>query len=270
MFSLIILFAVIMVILGFLLDAWVLNLVAKKFKIANVSYKKTLIISIIQRIISFVAAIILSLLLIALNSKLLVYTLAIVVGFFIFHKIFNKYYKTSKKDSLKIYVIYQVVSVILISIFSLAIIIPTRSFVFQPFYIEGSAMSPTLNNHDYTIFKLFDKNYQRGDVIAHKDPRGGENLLIKRIIGLPGEKVQIKDGKVYIYNNSAPNGQAINEPYLSSEIKTYALDENMVSIGDNQYYVLGDNRANSADSRIYGLVDQGLIIGKYWFMGLKN
>lgn len=270
MIALIFSFGIIIAVLGFLFDAWILNWVAKKFKIADVTYKKTLIVAIVQRIIGFIIAIIFGALLSAVNSTFLNYTLAAIVGFFVFHKIFNRYYKATAKDSLKIYITYQIVSIVLITVVSLAVIIPARAFIIQPFYAQGSAMSPTLNDKDYMFIKMFDKTYKRGDIIIHKDPKNSSTFFLKRVIGLPGEKIQMKDGKVYIYSSAFPTGQVLDEPYLASGIKTYALDENIVSIGDNQYYVLGDNRAASKDSRSYGPIDKNLLIGKYWFMGLKN
>lgn len=270
MIIIIFLLAIIFTVLGFLFDAWILNRVAQKFKIAEVVYKKTLIISIIQRVIILIIALILAVLLAAINLKFLEYLLTVIIGFFIFQKVFNKYYKASIKDSLKVYVVYQIVSVVLFTVISLVIIMPTRYFIIQPFFVQGLAMSPTLNDNDYTFFKMFDKVYRRGDIIIHEDPKGSGNIFVKRIVGLPGEKIQIKGGKIYIYNSSALSGSGLDEPYLPKDVGTYSLDENVVSISDNQYYVLGDNRLKSKDSRSYGPINKNLIVGKYWFMGLKN
>jgi signal peptidase I len=267
---LIILLAIIFGVLIFLFDARILQMVVKKLKVAELTYKKALIISIIFKVVSSIFAVIIGAIFTSVIPNFLIYVLATIASYFVFHKIFHKYFKTPLKVSLKTYVVYQVISIVLISVVSLAVIVPVRAFIFQPYYIAGSAMSPTLNNHDYTFFKEFDKSYQRGDIIIHKDPKGSANVLVKRIIGLPGEKMQIKDGKAYIYNASTPNGEALVEPYLASDINTLAVDESVVTLGENQYYVLGDNRAASSDSRIYGPVDKSLIIGKYWLTGIKN
>jgi signal peptidase I len=267
---LIILLAIIFGLLMFLFDALILQIVVKKLKVAELTYKKALIISIIFKVISSIFAVIIGAIFTSLIPNFLIYVLTAVASYFVFHKVFYKYFKTSLKASLKTYIVYQVISIILISAVSLAVIVSVRAFIFQPYYITGSAMSPTLNNHDYTFFKEFDKNYQRGDIIIHRDTKGGANVLVKRIIGLPGEKMQIKDGKVYIYNVSTPNGEALVEPYLVSNINTVAVDEGIITLGENQYYVLGDNRTASLDSRIYGPINKSLIIGKYWLTGIKN
>jgi signal peptidase I len=95
---------------------------------------------------------------------------------------------------------------------------------------------------------------ERGDVIVLKDPRDPSgDRLVKRVIGLPGEKIEIAEGRVYI------NGRLLHEPYIASPWSGTAPP---IRIPDGQYYVMGDNRGNSEDSRYFGLVERDLIIGK--------
>lgn len=259
MIALIILMIVIFIVVGFLLDALILNWVAKKFKIANVVYKKTLLISVLQRVISYVMAFIVAVLLSSVNSGFVKNTTMLIVGVFIFHLFFKKYYNTKFKESLKIYVSYSAIVVVI----TLVVIAPIRLFIVQPFYVAGDAMNPTLKNLDYTFVKIYDKNYHRGDIIIHKDVKGGNLFFLKRIVGLPGEKIQIKNNEVYLISDGQET--KVSETYLPEGIITIALSEDVVSLGENEYYVLGDNRSVSKDSRIYGPVDKKLFIGKYWF-----
>lgn len=163
--------------------------------------------------------------------------------------------------------IFELVKVVVVS---LAIIIPVRYYLIQPFYVKGASMEPNFYDKEYLIideisFRL--KNPERGDIVVFKYPRNHEEYFIKRIIGLPGEKVQIKNGVVYIYNEKNPEGLKLEESYLSENDKTYGLNEESVALSLNEYYVLGDNRNFSKDSRSFGAVDEKLIIGRVLLRG---
>ncbi|MFH1255515.1 MAG: signal peptidase I [bacterium] len=163
--------------------------------------------------------------------------------------------------------IFELVKVVAVS---LAIIIPVRYYLIQPFYVKGASMEPNFYDKEYLIvdeisFRL--KNPERGDIIVFKYPRNPEEYFIKRIIGLPGEKVQIKNGFVYIYNEKNPEGLKLEESYLPENDKTYGLNEESVTLNSNEYYVLGDNRNFSKDSRSFGAVDGELIIGRVLLRG---
>lgn len=152
-------------------------------------------------------------------------------------------------------------------VFSLIIILPIRYFLIQPFYVKGASMEPTFSNHDYLIvneigYRLDDP--RRGDVVIFKYPNDQRQYFIKRIIGLPSERVEVKDNQVFVYNNEFPNGVEINEEYLNSDdIRKNAN----TTLNENEYFVLGDNRNNSFDSRFFGAVSKDLIIGKVWLRG---
>ncbi len=109
---------------------------------------------------------------------------------------------------------------------------------------------------------------KRGDVIVFKAPKSPDFEYIKRIIGLPGEKLKIKNGSVYVINEAHPNGIKVEEPYLPKGTKTseraLMKEEEEVLVPVNQYFVFGDNRDHSSDSREWGGVPKENIIGRAW------
>ncbi len=125
------------------------------------------------------------------------------------------------------------------------------------FYVRGSSMEPTLHNGQYLVVSkisyLLNKP-QRGDIVVFVSPYGTGEDYIKRIIGLPGERVEVRDGAVWI------NGYRLDEPYLNSGIPYTGA----WSLGPDEYFVLGDNRANSNDSHTWGPLPRKNIIGKAW------
>ncbi len=153
---------------------------------------------------------------------------------------------------------------------SLAIILPVRYFLIQPFYVKGASMEPNFHDHEYLIIDELTYRFEapeRGQVIVFRYPRNPQEYFIKRIIGLPGEQVQIKDGQVIIFNEAHPEGFAINEKYLSGELITFDSSETKVTVGPDEYFVLGDNRSASKDSRSFGPVSKSFITGKVLFRG---
>lgn len=157
-----------------------------------------------------------------------------------------------------------------IALISAAIIIPVRYFLIQPFFVKGASMEPNFHDREYLIIDEISYRFDtptRGQVVVFRYPRNPQEYFIKRIIGLPGEEVQIKNGTVTIYNEEHPDGFALTEPYLSNESITYNQDEDRVPIGPDEYYVLGDNRGASKDSRYFGAVNKSFIIGKVLFRG---
>ena len=139
-------------------------------------------------------------------------------------------------------------------------------FVVQRSIIQGPSMEPTLNDGDQIFIEKVSKHFSinRGDIVTidHTDPSNPEILLIKRIIGLPGELVEIKEGGVYI------NGEKLQENYLPQNLETLvdpSLDFEKIKLTEDQYFVLGDNRPVSKDSRRIGPVREEQIIGKLLF-----
>ncbi len=158
--------------------------------------------------------------------------------------------------------------VIQIIVISAAIIIPIRYFLVQPFYVKGASMEPEFYDHEYLIideigYRLHEP--ERGEIIVFRYPRDPSQYFIKRVIGLPGETIEVIDGRVMLYNDTYPNGLALDEPYLDSE---YTSGNKRIVLGQNEYFVLGDNRGSSLDSRSFGVVPRDLIVGKVWLRGL--
>lgn len=152
-----------------------------------------------------------------------------------------------------------------IIVISLVIIIGIRSFVMQPFFVNGQSMEPNFYDGDYLIVNeigyRFD-NPKRGDVVIFHYPNDPRQFFIKRIIGLPGEKIEIKNNKIAIYNKEHPDGFTLDEFYIPESAvisKDYSQE-----LKNDEYYVLGDNRRASSDSRVWGVLEKHYIVGKAW------
>lgn len=155
-----------------------------------------------------------------------------------------------------------------IIVISLAIILPIRYFLIQPFYVKGASMEPTFYTHDYLIVNELEYRLNdpvRGDIVILKYPKDPSQYFIKRVIGLPGERVVVRDFKVFIYNTENPDGIELTEPYLSEGETTGINMDRTTGVGE--YIVFGDNRDQSLDSRNFGVVPRDHIIGKVWFRG---
>ncbi len=157
----------------------------------------------------------------------------------------------------------------LVALFGLGGMIFILSFIVvyargKPVRIEGQAMMPTFKNGDRVFMKRSPGQLARGEIIIFQFPLDTTKSYIKRIVGLPGETLMMEEGKVII------NGKQIEEPYLNAEFLSQDSLPAPVKIPDGQYFVLGDNRRNSSDSRYWGTVPKHLIYGKYWFRYLKG
>lgn len=131
-------------------------------------------------------------------------------------------------------------------------------------------MEPTFHDNEYLIIDEISYRFNepaRGDIIVFRYPRNPKEYFIKRVIGLPGEKVQIKDGNIYVFDQAHPDGIKLDETYLSADTKTYGLNEEITVLNDNQFYVLGDNRNASKDSRSFGPVSREFIVGHVLLRG---
>ncbi len=153
-----------------------------------------------------------------------------------------------------------------ILVVALIIIVPFRMFVAEPFVVSGSSMLPNYHDKDYLIvdrLTYHSSQPQRGDVVVLKYPKDTSQFFIKRIIGLPGETISFSQGHVFITNAQNPDGWQLNEPYLPSQVETVA-GPNAVTLGSGEYFVLGDNRTASSDSRVWGILPYDDIVGKVW------
>src|SRR3989344_1562279 len=151
-----------------------------------------------------------------------------------------------------------------IIIIAAIIVLPIRYFLFQPFIVKGDSMVPYLQSGNYLIIDEVSYRFyapHRGDIVVLKYPLDTTQFFIKRVIGLPGETIDIKNGKVTILKDGA--NLVLNESYLPSDLKT---DGNIhETLGQDQYFVMGDNRQFSYDSRMWGILPKSDIIGRAAF-----
>ncbi len=144
-----------------------------------------------------------------------------------------------------------------------------KIYIAQPFLVKGRSMETSFSDGDYLIVDQL--TYKFNDpkrfevVVFHTEfiPNGKESeYYIKRVIGIPGDRVVIKDGKVILYENNSEIPTKLEEDYIIKGLKTIYKEPIDILLKENQYYVLGDNRGNSSDSRYFGTVDKSYIIGK--------
>jgi len=144
---------------------------------------------------------------------------------------------------------------------ALIIVIPFRLYIAQPFIVDGASMDPTFRNGQYLIVDEVTyrfKTPERGSVLIFKYPEDPKKYFIKRVIGLPGEIISLKEGAVTIVNNDYPEGLTLYEPY----VKFKKEDSLNYTLGEGEYFVMGDNRLGSSDSRVWGAVPEANIIGR--------
>lgn len=147
------------------------------------------------------------------------------------------------------------------AIVALIIVIPIRMWIAQPFVVSGESMYPTFDNGQYLIIDEISYilgNAQRGDVVVFRYPNDTKRFFIKRVIGLPNEKIIVNNGEVTIINKEHPDGFKMIEPYINEKFFTGSTYETK----DNEYFVMGDNRNRSSDSRFWGILPKNLMIGK--------
>lgn len=154
--------------------------------------------------------------------------------------------------------------VIKVVVISLAIVIPIRYFLIQPFFVKGVSMEPNFNDGEYLVINELNYRFgvpRRGDVVVLRYPADPNQYYIKRIIGLPGETIEIKNEGIFIYSDDYPQGAKLDESgYLKNGTNT---DGNLkVELKKDEYFVLGDNRSSSSDSRTWGTLPAEFIVGK--------
>lgn len=145
------------------------------------------------------------------------------------------------------------------------IIVPVRWFLFQPFVVTGPSMKPNFHDGDYLIIDELSYHLRepaRGEVVVLRYPNDPTQFFIKRLAGLPGERIVIRNNRVEVFSAAYPNGLILAEPYLPKDNVTFgSLD---VTLGPGEYYVLGDNRVSSSDSRVWGKLPRRDIIGRVY------
>jgi len=181
--------------------------------------------------------------------------------------------KEKKQESAKSFV-FEIIKMFLLA---LVIILPIRIFLFQPFIVRGASMEPNFHGSEYVIvneigykniellngkFKVEPrKEFNRQEIVVFRAPTKKKEFYIKRIIGLPGETVEVNNGVVKIYNIENPSGKILDESsYLP---KGRITTGNMkISLKENEYFVLGDNRNASSDSRSFGPINKSAVVGR--------
>ncbi len=152
--------------------------------------------------------------------------------------------------------LFEILKVVVIA---LVIVVPIRYFLFQPFIVRGVSMEPSFEEGDYLIVDQISYRFndpQRGESVIFRYPDNPSRRYIKRIIGLPGEEIEVKSGKVFV------DGEVLEEDYTSVPVTVGDLS---IDLDKKEYFVLGDNRMHSYDSRSWGILPEDNIVGKAIF-----
>ena len=155
-------------------------------------------------------------------------------------------------------------SLFLYTILALGVALFVRFYVAAPYVVSGSSMEPNFNNWDYLITDRISYRFdepRRGDVVVFHLPQEYSRTLIKRVIGLPGETIRIEGNSVRVINGENPQGFILDEEYLAAENLGGPTGVE-VTLGSDEYAVLGDNRHVSSDSRSWGVLPRENIIGR--------
>lgn len=158
---------------------------------------------------------------------------------------------------------------------TLAIVIPIRLFLANPFKVQGASMEPTYFDKEYLIidelsYRLHEP--KRGEVVVFRPPTDPSKFFIKRVIGLPGDTVELMNGEVKIYNTEHPNGWILDETaYIDladmNEDERESMTMRPVTLEKGEYFVMGDNRRASYDSRFFGPIQERTIVGRAFVRG---
>ena len=155
--------------------------------------------------------------------------------------------------------VWEVVEVVAVAVATVFII---RNFLVQPFLVSGASMEPNFSSGDYLVIDEVSYRFrepERGETIVFRYPNNPSVYYIKRVIGLPGERVVVKEGFITVYNSQNPDGIKLKENYLLPGVRTSGnIDE---VLGEGKYFVLGDNRNYSFDSRSWGVLPKDNLVG---------
>lgn len=161
--------------------------------------------------------------------------------------------------------------IVKIVVISAAIVIPIRLFIVCPFYVQGASMEPNFYDREYLLVDEISYRFrepERGEVVVFRYPEDPREYFIKRIIGLPGETLKIDNGGVYLLDKSTNSWTKLAEAYLASDSNTLTFEAQQVTLGPDEFFVLGDNREHSRDSRYFGPLNRHYLIGRVMFRGL--
>jgi signal peptidase I len=152
--------------------------------------------------------------------------------------------------------------IIRFSLFALLIVLPVRLFIAQPFIVSGASMEHTFKTGEYLIVDQLTYHFEepaRGDVIVFRYPKDPSKFFIKRVIGIPGDTVVVEGKSVTIKNEAHPEGIVLDESYILDMKPGTTLSEVLT---EGEYFVMGDNRNASSDSRSWGVLQREKIVGR--------
>ena len=155
-----------------------------------------------------------------------------------------------------------IVEVFKFAVLALIIVVPFRLFIAQPFIVSGASMAPTFETGEYLIVDQVSYRFnapERGDVVIFRFPNDPSKYFIKRIVGLPGEVVELKNGCTTVVDPATGDRETLNEEYLK---KDKTDDQLTITLSSDEYFVMGDNRGASSDSRMWGPVPRNNIVGR--------
>ncbi len=167
----------------------------------------------------------------------------------------------SRRAANELWEIAKVIGISLVLAFSI------RYFIAQPFIVRGASMQPRFEDREYLVIDevtFYFREPERAEVVVFRYPRDPRQFFIKRIIGLPGERVEVKEGKVKIFNEQNPKGFIPEETYLDPPGRPTHPGLS-ITLGEDEYFVLGDNRDFSSDSRMWGVLNRKFITGRALF-----
>lgn len=171
----------------------------------------------------------------------------------------NKTTSQSNLSELKEFIL-ELIKVVIIS---LIIIVPIRHFVVKPFYVKGASMQPTFEDHEYLLIDEISYRFndvQRGEVVVFKYPLNPKEYFIKRVIGLPGDSVKVANGRVTVERD----GEVVLGEELYLPTGRVTSGDSVTKVPEGEYFVMGDNRSASLDSRSFGTVSDNYIVGRVW------
>lgn len=171
------------------------------------------------------------------------------------------------RDTARAWLSY-IAEIVRVVVIAFAIILPIRYFLVQPFYVRGASMEPNFSDHEYLIIDELSYRFRepvRGEIVVFHYPTDPRQYFIKRVIGLPGETVSVREGKVFLQEVGATEFRELDEDAYLNDI--FTTSEKRITLGQDEYFVLGDNRQSSLDSRTFGPLPRNQIVGRVWLRG---
>ncbi len=153
------------------------------------------------------------------------------------------------------------IEIIKFALLAAIIVIPFRMFIAEPYIVQGASMSPTFETGNYLIINKFGhklSNLERGDIVVFRYPNDPKRFFIKRIIGLPGETLRINNRIVSVADSPDGDFIELEEPYIKNTLQNNVETD----LAEDEYFVMGDNRGNSSDSRSWGPLNKTFIKGE--------